>query len=112
MSERTEQNPDKKRNLSEIMDLSGEKRLAGFVARYEQLLRDADAIKADVTELKNEMKEGMLLPTEIKAVAQIAKLRKDDKAGAAEEQLAALRRVSRACGIDLFRWADAEQGQE
>ena len=37
---------------------------------------------------------------------KIAQLRLKDQIGRAKEQLDALQRVSRACGLDLFDWAD------
>ena len=39
---------------------------------------------------------------------KIAKLRLDDKASEAREQLSALERIGRAVGFDLFDWAAAK----
>ncbi|MCF4166354.1 DUF2312 domain-containing protein [Zavarzinia compransoris] len=94
------------RDLAKVFDLKGERQIAGYVDRFENLLREADRVKDDVSALKAEAKEAMFTPFEIKAMQEVAKLRKDDKAGVAEEKLAAIKRVSKAAGMDLFRWAD------
>lgn len=97
-----EQKPD----LSEIFDLNRHKAVTNYVERFEELFRQKDAIQQDVKELTAEAKEHMFSPVEIKAMQDVAKWRKDDKANAAAEKLAALRRVSNAIKFDLFAWAD------
>jgi uncharacterized protein (UPF0335 family) len=95
-----------KPDLSEIFDLNRHKAVANYTDRFEELFRQRDAIGNDVKELAAEAKEAMFSPVEIRAMQDIAKWRKDDKANAAAEKLAALRRVSNATKFDLFSWAD------
>ena len=95
-----------KPDLSEIFDLNRHKAVTNFVDRFEQLLRDKDAIQTDIKELASEAKEAMFSPVEVKAMQDIAKWRKDDKGNAAAEKLAALRRVAGAVKYDLFSWSD------
>ena len=97
---------EKKPDLSEIFDLNRHKAVASYVERYEELFRQKDIIANDVKELSHEAKASMFSPVEIKAMQDIAKLRKDDKANAAAEKLAALRRVANAIKFDLFSWSD------
>jgi uncharacterized protein (UPF0335 family) len=98
--------PAPKANLAEIFDLDRKKITRQMVDRFEQCMRDADQVKADMSELTNECREAQFGPKEIAAMKKIAKLRKEDKRGNAQEQLAALERVSDAIGFDLFSWRD------
>lgn len=100
---------EKKPDLSEIFDLNRHKAVTNYVERFEELFRQKDAIQNDVKELSAEAKEAMFSPMEIRAMQDIAKLRKDDKANAASEKLAALRRVANAVKFDLFSWSDAHR---
>lgn len=97
---------EKKPDLSEIFDLNRHKAVASYVDRFEELLRQKDAVQTDIKELAFEAKEAMFSPVEIKSMQDVAKWRKDDKANAASEKLAALRRVSNAIKFDLFSWSD------
>ncbi len=97
---------EKKPDLSEIFDLSRHKAVANFVQRFEELMRQKDSVQQDIKELAAEAKDQLFSPLEIKAMQDIAKLRKDDKSNAAAEKLAAIRRVSNAMGMDLFAWSD------
>lgn len=97
---------EKKPDLSEIFDLNRHKAVANYVDRFEELGRQKDAVQNDIKELASEAKEAMFSPVEIKAMQDVAKWRKDDKANAASEKLAALRRVSNATKFDLFSWSD------
>lgn len=97
---------EKKPDLSEIFDLNRHKAVTNYVERFEELGRQKDAVANDIKELRAEAKEAMFSPVEIRAMEDIAKLRKDDKANAAAEKLAALRRVANAVKFDLFSWSD------
>ena len=97
---------EKKPDLSEIFDLNRHKAVANYVERFEDLFRQKDAVQNDIKELGLECKEAMFSAVEIRAMQDIAKLRKDDKANAAAEKLAALRRVANAIRFDLFSWSD------
>ena len=97
----------KKVDLSEVFDLSRDKTVAQYVDRFEDLLRQKDAVAQDIKELAAEAKEAMFSPVEVKAMQDVAKWRKDDKGNSAAEKLAALRRVGKAAKFDLFSWADA-----
>lgn len=95
-----------KPDLSEIFDLNRHKAVTNYVERFEDLLRQKDAVQQDIKELAAEAKEALFSPVEIKAMQDVAKWRKDDKGNAAAEKLAALRRVSNAIKFDLFSWSD------
>jgi uncharacterized protein (UPF0335 family) len=97
---------EKKPDLSEIFDLSRHKAVAKYVDGFEDLMRQKDAVQTDIKQLADEAKEAMFSKAEIKAMQTIAKWLKDDKKGAAQETVAALKRVSAATGFDLFSWAD------
>ena len=97
---------EKKPDLSEIFDLDRHKAVRDYMARFEELIRQKNAVQQDIKELAAEVKEAMFSPVEVKAMQDIAKLRVDDKGNAAAEKLAALRRVSNALHMDLFAWAD------
>lgn len=99
--------PKQEVNLAEMFDLSRDKAVANYVDRFEELLRQKDAVQQDIKELAAEAKEALFSPVEIKAMQDVAKWRKDDKGNPAAEKLAALRRVSKAVHFDLFAWADA-----
>lgn len=101
---------EKKPDLSEIFDINRHKAVTNYVERFEDLLRQKDAVANDIKELGIEAKEAMFSPVEIKAMQDVAKLRKDDKANAAAEKLAALRRVANAIKFDLFSWSDKHIG--
>lgn len=102
---------EKKPDLSEIFDLNRHKAVANYVDRFEELLRQRDQAQADIRELVVEAKAAMFSPVEIRSMQDIAKWRKDDKANAAAEKLAALRRVSNAVRVDLFTWSDAHKAE-
>lgn len=101
----------KKFDLSEIFDINRHKAVASYVDRFEELLRQKDAVSNDIKELATDAKEQMFSPVEVKAMQDVAKWRKDDKANAAAEKLAALRRVSNAIKFDLFSWSDQHRSE-
>lgn len=94
--------------LTEIFDLSGDKKIAEYVARFEDLYRQRASIAADLKQLADDAQESMLTKREVEAVKKIAKWRMEDKIGAAQELFAAMRRVTRAVKIDLFSWAETQ----
>ena len=102
--------PEKKpaKPLSETFDLNGEKKIASYCARFEDLFRQREAVMADLKQLADDAGEDMLTKREIEAVKKIAKWRVDGKLGAAQELFAAMRRVAKAVKVDLFSWMEAE----
>jgi uncharacterized protein (UPF0335 family) len=106
MSEDFDGSNEKKPDLSEMFDLTRDMAVKRYVDQFEDLMRSADAIKADIKQLADDAKEQLFTPREIKAMKQIAAWRKDDKGMAAQEMLASLKRVSNATGYDLFAWAE------
>lgn len=102
----TTETPKGKPDLSDIFDLNRHKAVTAFVGRFEQLLRDREAVTADIAQLKEEIKKAAFTPVEVAAMWDIAKWRNGDKVVGAAVKLAALRRVSNAVKLDLFSWAD------
>jgi hypothetical protein len=100
---------EKKPDLSELFDINRHKAVAGFVGRFEELMREREANADDFRELKAEAKDKMFSPMEIAAMSDIAKWRTGGKTNTAAEKLAALRRVSNAIKLDLFAWADSHR---
>lgn len=72
-----------------------------------EAMREADAAREDLKQIVADAKEAEFSKRDVEAMKKIAKLRKDDQKGRAQEQLDALRRVGTAVGFDLFEWADA-----
>jgi len=98
-----------KPDLSEIFDINRHKAVNDFVARFEELFRQADAVRNDIKELSDEAQEAMFGPDDIKAMKTVAKINKDNGKLAAAASLAALRRVSNATKLDLFIWSDEQK---
>lgn len=98
-----------KRDLDEVFDISRKKLTKNMVDRMEQSMREADAARDDLKAILAECREANFGPRDIEAMKKIAKLRKDDKGGAAKEQLAALEKIAGIVGFDLFDWA-SERG--
>lgn len=94
-----------KQDLNEIFDLDRKKLTKKIVDRMEQCMREADAARDDLKEIIAECNEAGFKRRDIEAMKKIAKLRKDDKGGAAREQLEALERIGSIVGFDLFAWA-------
>ena len=93
------------RDLNEVFDLGRKKLTRNIVDRMEQAMREADAARDDLKAIVAECREQSFSPRDIEAMKKIAKLRKDDKKGAAKEQLEALERIGGIVGFDLFDWA-------
>jgi len=102
-----EEQPQPKRDLAEMFDLDRKKLTKSMVDRMERVMREADAAKDDLKEIIAECREANFKKRDIEAMKKIAKLRKDDKKGAAQEQLEALERIGGIVGFDLFNWAAA-----
>ena len=101
-------NDEQKRNdLAEIFDLDRSQAIARMTANFENSMRDIQTAQDDLKELVASCKEAGLSPLEIGAMKQIATLRLKDQGGVAREKLAALKRVGKAAGYDLFDWADS-----
>jgi uncharacterized protein (UPF0335 family) len=103
--------PRDKPDLSEIFDLNRHKAVAGFVGRFEELMRQRTEVGNDLKELTDEAKEAAFSPVEVAAMKDIAKWKTGDKVLGAAVKLAALRRVSNAIKLDLFSWADQQRDQ-
>lgn len=97
-----------KANLTEMFDLDRKKLTGKIVDQMEQAMRDVDAAREDLKQIIASAKEAAFSPRDVEAMKKIAKLRKDDKGGAAKEQLEALERIGGIVGFDLFGWADAK----
>lgn len=99
-----------KPDLSEMFDLKRHKAVAGYVTRFEELMKQRKAVASDIEELTTEAKEAAFSGIEVSAMKDIAKWKTGDKVLSAAVKLAALRRVSTAIKLDLFAWAD-DQGK-
>src|SRR3546814_5488289 len=94
-----------KRDLNEVFDLDRKKLTRKIVDQMEQAMRDIDAAREDLKAITASAKEASFGPRDVKAMQRIAKLRKDDKGGAAKEELEALERIGEAVGFSLFAGA-------
>ncbi len=94
-------------DLHKMFDLDRTMLIKSMVDRMETCLREAAAARDDLKEVMSECKEAEFSRRDIEAMKTIAKLRLDDKKGAAQEKLEALERVGKAVGFDLFDWAQA-----
>ena len=94
-----------KRDLHKVFDLDRTTLIKSMVDRMEQCMREADAARDDLKQIVAECREAEFGPRDIDAMKTVAKLRKDDKKGAAQEKLAALEKIGKATGFDLFDWA-------
>lgn len=96
-----------KRDFAKMFDLDRTTLTKSMVDRMETCMRDMETARGDLKEVIEQAKEAEFGKRDIEAMKKIAKLRLDDKKGAAQEQLAALERVGKAVGFDLFDWASA-----
>ncbi len=96
---------DGHRDLGKLFDLDRSTLIKNMVARMEACLRQAEAARDDLKEVVAECVEAEFRKHDIAAMRKIAKLRLADKAADARDQLAALERIGRAVGLDLFDWA-------
>ena len=98
-----------KRDFTKMFDLDRSTLIKSMVDRMEECIRAATAAREDLKNVVSECRdEHEFPPREILAMKRIAKLRLDDKASEAREQLSALERIGRAVGFDLFDWAAAK----
>lgn len=95
-----------KRGWSKTLDLDRKTLTSNFVNRMETCLRTIEEAQDDLKEICAEANEAEYSKRDVQAMKKIAQLRLKDQIGRAKEQLDALQRVSRACGLDLFDWAD------
>jgi hypothetical protein len=99
------------RDFTKMLDLDRSTLIKSMVDRMEECIRAATAAREDLKEVVAECRdEHEFPPREIIAMKRIAKLRLDDKGSEAKEQLAALERIGRAVGFDLFDWSAANGG--
>src|SRR3546814_12099171 len=91
-----------KRDLNEVFDLDRKKLTRKIVDQMEQAMRDIDAAREDLKAIIASAKEAAFSPRDVEAMKKIAKLRKDDKGGAAKEPLKALKRIGegRESGVE------------
>ena len=94
-----------KRDFAKMFDLDRTTLTKSMVDRMERCLREAQVARDDLKEVVAECNEAEFSKRDIQAMKKIAKLRLDDKKGDAQEQLAALERIGKAVGFDLFDWA-------
>ena len=90
---------------NKALDLDRSTLTKNMVDRMETCLRSVQVARDDLAEIVAECKEREFGPNDIRAMKKIAKLRLDEKLGDAQEQLAALERISAVVGFDLFAWA-------
>jgi uncharacterized protein (UPF0335 family) len=102
--EQAHEGEEPKRDFTKMFDLDRTTVIKNMVDRMEQCLRDAEAARDDLKEIMADCKEREFGKRDIEAMKKIAKLRLDDKKGAAQEQLEALERIGKAVGFDLFDW--------
>lgn len=93
------------RDFNKMFDLDRTTLIKTLVDAMEVAMRDADAARDELKEIADRCREAEIGPRDIAAMKRIAKLRKDDKGSEAKEQLAALEKIGRAVGFDLFDWA-------
>lgn len=96
-----------KRDFAKMFDLDRTTAIKNMVDRMESCLRDAAAARNDLKDVIADCAEAEFSKRDAAAMKTIAKLRLDDKKGAAQEKLEALERVGKAVGFDLFDWASA-----
>lgn len=93
-----------RRDFAKMFDLGRTTRIKDIVDQIEREMRDADAARDNLKAIVAKCRKEQFSPRDIAAMKKIAKLRKDDKAGDAREQLEALERIGKAVGMDLFDW--------
>lgn len=96
-----------KRDFAKMFDLDRTTLTRNMVDRMEACLRDAQTARDELKEVVADCAEREFSKRDIQAMKKIAKLRLDDKKGAAQEQLEALERIGKAVGFDLFDWSAA-----
>jgi uncharacterized protein (UPF0335 family) len=94
------------RDFEKIFDLNRSTLTSSMVQRMEECMRAAKVAADDLKEVVAECVEREFKPLDIAAMKKHAKLRLQDKVGAAREQLEALHRIGKAIKIDLFDWAE------
>lgn len=107
MLEDTGTSGEPKRDFAKMFDLDRTTLTKSMVDRMERCLRDAESARDDLKEVVAECNNAEFGKRDIEAMKKIAKLRLQDKKGAAQEQLEALERIGKAVGFDLFDWASA-----
>lgn len=96
-----------KRDFTKMFDLDRTTLTKSMVDRMETCLRDQAVARDELKEVIADCKEREFSRRDIEAMKTIAKLRLDDKKGAAQEKLEALERVGKAVDFDLFDWSVA-----
>ena len=105
MRDDTEDAGEPKRDFAKMFDLDRTTAIKNYVDSMERCLRDAQTARDELKEVCADAKEKEFSPRDVEAMKKIAKLRLEDKKGAAQEQLEALERIGKAVGFDLFNWA-------
>lgn len=94
-----------RRDFERMFDLNRSSVIKGFVDEMEGRMRDIETAQGDLKAIVESAKEQEFNPNEIKAMKKIAKLRLKDQRGEASQELAALERVGKAVGFDVFDWS-------
>ena len=97
------------RDLGKIFDLNRTTLTKNMVTEMENAYRQIQSAQDDLKAIAASCKEAEFGPRDIKAMKRSAKLRLDDKKGAAQEELAALEKIGKAVGFDLFSWGAAQE---
>jgi hypothetical protein len=82
--------------------------IAQIVMQFAQIETDKLATREDEKAVTVSCKEAELTKAEVAAIKRVAKLQVIGKLDAEREKNAAMRLVSKAVGVDLFAWADAQ----
>jgi hypothetical protein len=93
------------RDLGKIFDLNRTKLTKGMVSEMENAYRQIQSAQDDLKAIVASAKEQEFTARDCWAMKKLAKLRLDDKKGAAREELEALDRIGKAIDFDLFDWA-------
>lgn len=100
--------PEGRRDFAKMLDLNRSSLTKGLVDEMEARMRDIETAQADLKAIADTAKEQEFTPREILAMKRIARLRLKDKKAEAQVELAALDRIGKLVGFDLFDWADVE----
>jgi uncharacterized protein (UPF0335 family) len=104
MREDTAETPKPGRDLGKMFDLDRTTLIKTFVDRMESIMRDAKTAADDLKQVVADAREAEFAVRDVAAMKSIAKLRLEDKKGAAQEKLEAMERIGQAVDFDVFDW--------
>lgn len=87
------------------LDLNRTLLVRDLVDGMERCLMEAEAAAAALRQVEVRARQADFSKGDVAAMKKIARLRVKDQVGRAQEQLAALHRMSRAVDCDLFTWS-------